>query len=80
MLILMYYKMQGQDPGKEYNTQYTSKDFLVLILGASMGNFLWMSLFIVSARMTIASHAEIFSGLCGSMLIVYRLIRKQPVS
>jgi hypothetical protein len=47
---------------------------------ASVSNFLWVSLFIWGARMTIMSHAEIFASLSGGYMILYRLISRLPIS
>jgi hypothetical protein len=39
-----------------------------------------VTLFIHGAKMTIMSHAEIFASLSGNIIILYRLVKWQPIS
>jgi hypothetical protein len=58
------------------------KDVLTIneLLASSISYCMWMLLLIWSASMTLMSHAEFFSSLCGSILIVFKLIFKQPIT
>ena len=73
MLVYQAYYPKTLVKLKEYivNAEFWSNLFM-----AAASYLLWVSLFIWGARMTIMSHAELFSSLSGSFIILYKLGRR----